>query len=389
MSSAYQYQPPRWARNTNLQSILATFKLRRHFVEKRAAAVLAVSDEVILDCGEGVRLQGFYSPNKSNGNVEDVPLVILIHGWEGSHKSMYLLSSAQSLFAQGYSVFRLNLRDHGDSHHLNEELFHSCRLDEVVRAVKVIQDTYPHKRLCIAGFSLGGNFALRVASKAHEYGIELDKAAAVCPPIDPNDTLLKLRDGSWLYKAYFMYKWRRSLKKKAAAFPDIYDVNEYAHLKDLGEMTEALLSRFGDFASAEEYFDGYALKGDCLKDLRVPSFFLLAKDDPMIDHQGAELIANNDQITIVKTQYGGHCGFLKNRQLHSWADEGKKRTAGLLRPRSLLLGVGLRPNSLHCLQQGEELIGTKAQSNIVFPTESLLMRFSNGKRTILLAVSTF
>lgn len=81
--------------------------------------MLDVTEEVILDCGDSVRLQGYYSPNAN----PDAPLVVLLHGWEGSANSMYLLSSAQSLFAAGYSIFRLNLRDHGESHHLNEELF--------------------------------------------------------------------------------------------------------------------------------------------------------------------------------------------------------------------------------------------------------------------------
>jgi len=137
------YQAPFWARNAHVQSLLATFKLRRAFVEKRAKPLLDVAEEVILDCGENVRLQGFYSQNAN----KEAPLVVLLHGWEGSANSMYLLSSAQSLFAQGFSVFRLNLRDHGESHHLNEELFHSCRLNEVLGAVRKIQSLYlpyPH-----------------------------------------------------------------------------------------------------------------------------------------------------------------------------------------------------------------------------------------------------
>ena len=61
---------------------------------------------------------------------------MLLHGWEGSSDSLYLLSLAQPLFEAGYDVARLNLRDHGDSHHLNEEIFHSCRIAEVVGAVR-------------------------------------------------------------------------------------------------------------------------------------------------------------------------------------------------------------------------------------------------------------
>ena len=259
MSYLDSYIAPRWARNTHIQSLLATTKLRRRFVEKRAQPLLTASTETILDCGDGVRLQGFYSPQQK----PDSPLVVLIHGWEGSANSMYLLSSAQSLFAEGYSVFRLNLRDHGESHHLNEDLFHSCRLDEVIGAMKQIQNLYQPEKLFIGGYSLGGNFSLRVAAEAHKHDLKIDKAVAICPPIDPYDTMIQLDEGFAAYNWYFLLKWRRSLKKKALLFPHKFKTDSFINIKDLGELTEVLLSDFGEFESIRHYFDGYALKGEC------------------------------------------------------------------------------------------------------------------------------
>ena len=68
--------------------------------------------------------------------------MVLLHGWEGSADSLYVLSLAQLLFEQRFEVVRLNLRDHGDTHHLNRELFHSCRLPEVVGAVRALQQRF-------------------------------------------------------------------------------------------------------------------------------------------------------------------------------------------------------------------------------------------------------
>src|SRR5690606_41569990 len=56
---------------------------------------------------------------------------ILLRGWEGSSRSAYQLTTAQRLLGLGFDVLRLNLRDHGDSHHLNRELFNSTRSPEV------------------------------------------------------------------------------------------------------------------------------------------------------------------------------------------------------------------------------------------------------------------
>ena len=50
-------------------------------------------------------------------------VVILLHGWEGSSQSAYQVTTAHYLLNHGYDVLRLNLRDHGESHHLNKEMF--------------------------------------------------------------------------------------------------------------------------------------------------------------------------------------------------------------------------------------------------------------------------
>ena len=74
--------------------------------------------------------------------------------------------TAARLLVRGFDVFRLNFRDHGDTHHLNEGLFHSNRIDEVVRAAVALSERYPIRPLVAAGYSLGGNFALRMQPQA-------------------------------------------------------------------------------------------------------------------------------------------------------------------------------------------------------------------------------
>src|SRR5438045_9087201 len=101
--------------------MLASTAWRRGRVLERAAPLLAAQREVLLDCGAGVRLQCFVSgPAEGPGRP-----VVLLHGWEGSADSLYLLSLAQLLFEQRFEVVRLNLRDHGETHHLSRELFRS------------------------------------------------------------------------------------------------------------------------------------------------------------------------------------------------------------------------------------------------------------------------
>ncbi len=181
-------------------------------VRSRAHALQAAAREEILDCGDGIRLHGVYSPHPRAGRG----LAILIHGWHGTADSAYLLSAGAHLFARGFSVFRLHLRDHGPSHHLNRELFNSARLPEVVAAVRRITGLHPHEHTFLGGFSLGGNFALRVALAAPAAGIALERVVAVCPVLDPARTMEAL-ERSPVYHEYFRRKWRKAAAAEAAA----------------------------------------------------------------------------------------------------------------------------------------------------------------------------
>ena len=121
--------------------------------------------------------------------------MILLHGWEGSAEANYVVSVGGLLYDAGFDVFRLNFRDHGDTFALNRELFHSCRIDEVVGAVAAIAARHPAERTFLVGHSLGGNFALRAAARAPAAGIDLTKVVAVCPVLRPQSTMRALEDG--------------------------------------------------------------------------------------------------------------------------------------------------------------------------------------------------
>jgi predicted alpha/beta-fold hydrolase len=298
-----------------VQTLLASVGPRRGDVDRRSSDVTASSRDWLIDCGDGVRLLSHLS---SHG---DAPrdLIILLHGWEGSGQSQYLLSAAAGLFAAGFDLIRLNLRDHGPTHHLNRELFHSCMLEEVVAAVGQIAATIPHRRLGFLGFSLGGNFGLRVALKAPAAGIRLDRVMAVCPVLDPLHTMIRLEKG-WVYRRYFEYKWARSLRKKAAAWPEVYDFSSLLQKPTLGLLTRHLVDRYTDFPSMTEYLNGYALVGDTLEKLTVPSLILATMDDPIIPAADLERLARPAALSVETLGRGGHCGFLETLRGPSWAD---------------------------------------------------------------------
>ena len=311
-----RFEPPLWLANPHLQSILPSSMPRRAFVARRAGALLAASRELLIDCGDGVRLHGHYSALP--GEVRD--LVLMVHGWEGSAESQYVLSAAAYLYARGFEILRLNLRDHGPTHHLNPELFHSGRIAEVVGAVREVQREFSDRVLSLVGYSLGGNFALRVAVRAPAAGIALRQVIAICPVLDPVHTLESLESGSWIYRNYFVLKWRRSLRKKREAWPDLYDLDELLDSRDLTGLTEQLVLKYTEYPDLASYLNGYAIVGAALATLAVPCRIIASLDDPIIPAQDLNRLAPSASLGITVVNRGGHCGFLESLRGETWAD---------------------------------------------------------------------
>ena len=306
------FAPPAGLRGPFWQTVLASTGPRSWRL-RRNNPMLAASQPLELEL-ENSHLLAEYSPG-GNGR-----LVVLIHGWEGSARSTYLLSAATRLWQAGYGVARLNLRDHGPTHHINEGLFHSCMLDEATAAVaEIVRRVQPEATL-LAGFSLGGNFALRIGMKARWHKLQLAGICAICPPIDPLHAMQGIQYSGWLFSRYFLRKWRRSLRLKQRAFPDLYPADSVPGPGNLEALTRRLIPAYSPYPDMYTYFRGYALDGDRLTGLETPCWILAARDDPVIPFADLLRVQTHENTAIFSTAHGGHCGFIANYRLQSWAD---------------------------------------------------------------------
>ena len=311
------YRPPLWLRSPHVQSLLGSSPLRMRHGARVLAALGTQAETVVLDAGEGVRLQGVYNAVHAGGPHG---LALLLHGWEGSAESSYMRLTAARLLQAGFATFRLNFRDHGGTHHLNTGLFHSNRIDEVVRAAVAVSRRYPIRPLVAAGYSLGGNFALRLALRAPAAGLPLARVAAVCPLIDPAATMGAMEQGLPPYLRYFEHKWRRSLQRKRELFPDEHDFDDATLRLRMRDLTAWLVQRHTDFAGLDEYFDGYSIAGDRLAGLQVRADLLMAADDPVIPLRDFRELRAGGGMRLELARHGGHCGFLENRRLDGYAE---------------------------------------------------------------------
>jgi len=317
MLNASDYRPPRWLRNAHVQSVLGSSPLRRRHGERSLAQLNAVSTLHTIDAGDDARLQGVHTalPGTSPRG-----LVMLLHGWEGSVDSSYMRLTAVELLRQGFEVFRLNFRDHGNTHHLNEGLFHSNRIDEVVRAAGEVSRLYPDRPLAVAGYSLGGNFALRLALRAPTAGVKLAHVAAVCPVLDPARTMDSMEQGLPVYLWYFERKWRGSLARKRQLFPQTHAFDDQVLGLRMRPLTQWMVERHTDFGTLERYFDGYSIAGDRLAGLQVPASILMAADDPVIPVDAFHKLQLSADTDLEISPWGGHCGFLESAKLDGFAE---------------------------------------------------------------------
>lgn len=309
-----------------IQTVLATKRPVKRRWQKLGSVMEAVARQHLLDCGDGVRLTGMHS--RQPASREPRGLLVLIHGWEGSHDSTYLYSMACQVFEAGWNVFRLNLRDHAGTHGLNEKLFHSARIAEVLNAIKAVQALDGNAKLAVIGFSLGGNFALRVGLLGPAAGVTPLLSIGISPSIDPGATLRAIDNGPTVFKRYFLDKWRKTLDAKAEAWPGQYDFGDLQRYTSFVEITRRFVQDHTEYDTLDDYLATYTLTPPMLMGSPSPLAVLTAQDDtviPIADFEG--LGARGSVVAYDAPKRGGHCGFIENFALESWAE---KRVTELL-----------------------------------------------------------
>ena len=308
------FNPHPLIRNRHFQTIYSSLR------KCDSPHLLAAAQEMILEAGDGIRLQGFYSPQPKG---QSKGLVLLLHGWLGSVNSSYILSAGEYLFNRGYAVFRLNFRDHGGTHHLNPGFFRGDLLDEVVAATRRIAGLENSHPFYILGASLGGSFALRLAWRHAQNPIpNLRHTIAFNPAINPYHTTLALDNGPYFYLHYFRRKWREAFKNKQAAFPELYpDISAVVAAPNTMTMTEAFMP-FSPYDTALDYLNSYAVTPEMMAQLTSPVTIITAADDPVVPVEDFEALHGvSDYLNLHIQTNGGHVGFVDIFPYRPWLCE--------------------------------------------------------------------
>ena len=241
------------------------------------------------------------------------PTILALHGLNGSSDAHYMKGIAAKAFACGMNVVRLNQRNCGDTEHLSAGLFHSGLTHDARQVIAELIAVDGLTSIAVAGYSLGGNLALKLAA---EYGDEAPRqllgVAAVSPIIEIGECVKALEQpGNGLYQWNFVKDLKRRMRRKARFWPGRFDLSKLAKVRTVREFDEVYTAPYFGFDGATDYYHR-ASAMRIIDRVRVPALVMTAEDDPFVPAEPFRdpKIAGNSQIEVAISAHGGHCGFV-------------------------------------------------------------------------------
>jgi predicted alpha/beta-fold hydrolase len=220
---------------------------------------------------------------------------------------------AAKAFAHGMNVVRLNQRNCGDTEHLSAGLFHSGLTEDVHQVVRELTSVDGLGSIGVAGYSLGGNLALKLAG---EYGSapppSLRAVAAVSPILEISPCVRALeRRENVLYQWNFVRDLKRRMRRKARFWPGRFDLSKLDAIRTVRTFDDVYTAPYFGFADAEDYYHRASAMRVADR-IRVPALVIVAEDDPFVPSTPFKdaRVAGNPCITLRITAHGGHCGFV-------------------------------------------------------------------------------
>lgn len=273
--------------------------------------------ELIFETEPGVKVLA-HENRRGNGN--DAPILLILHGLAASSIAPYVRRLSQSALAAGYDVVRPNVRNCGDTEHLSPTLYHSG----LTADVRAIVDQLAPAPVFIAGFSMGGNIALKLAGEwgaeppRHVHGI-----CGISVPIRLGDCSRQIGlPRNRLYERRFMRMLRRTFRRKQQLMPERYGSFSVDGVRSLYEFDQQITAPVFGFADANDYYEKSSAAA-FLPLVRVPSLLIQAADDPFIPPEAYAdpVLKQNPSVQLLCMKHGGHVAFLSRQLPRFWAEQ--------------------------------------------------------------------
>lgn len=246
----------------------------------------------------------------------DAPMLVLLHGLEGTVRSKYAQGLMHLARARGWGATLLIFRTCDGLIPSVPRLYHSGETTDADFVIRRLAAERPGRPIMLAGVSLGANVLLKWLGEQRDLvPTEVRRAAAISTPFDLGAGSRFLEQGfSQVYVRHFV----RSLKRKAFATLERHpalpvDRARLLDARSFWEFDDVFTGPVHGFSGAEDY---YARSSSIhfLPNIRIPTLLYSAVDDPFLPpvvlDRVRELSRSNEALTIEFTAKGGHVGWV-------------------------------------------------------------------------------
>ncbi len=255
------------------------------------------------------------------------PTLVCLHGLEGSSEKHYMRGLAHKALRRGWNVVLLNQRNCGGTEHLTPGLYHSGLTADPVAVIRALVSAEGLSRFSVAGYSLGGNIAIKLAGELPDMpDLPVVSVAAVCPTIDLAlcSEALQWRQNR-LYQLNFLKGLKARMRRKSRAYPGRYNLAPLDRIRTIRQFDDTYTAPSHGFGTATRYYElASALR--VVGRITIPALIIAARNDPFVpvsQYQVAD-IRTNPNIHVSLQRHGGHCGFVGRPTADSdgyWAEQ--------------------------------------------------------------------
>jgi hypothetical protein len=311
-----KFEPHAWLRSGHLQTMAAAFLLRKFALPAAQERLFRVDDET--------QLKGMchWQPRKR----PDVPVIVIVHGLEGSCDSNYAIGIADKAYQRGFHAVRMNQRNCGGTELLTPTLYNSGMSGDYRAVLMELIEKDGFEQVFFAGYSMGGNL---VAKMAGEFGgsppKQLRGVAVVCPALNLSSCADALeKPENYLYQRHFVKGLLQRYQRKAELFPKRYSKNGFGRVRTVREFDDKITAPAFGYKDAEEYYEAAGAKR-VIGRVKVPILMMTAQDDPFVPYDAflRARVVENPLVRFVAPKHGGHCGFISKWEgaERFWAEE--------------------------------------------------------------------
>lgn len=253
--------------------------------------------------------------------------VLLLHGLEDNVDTPYLRGFQHALSGAGLNVAVMEFRSCGTELNLAPRLYHMGETDDLDFVARRLAARVAPAGLSLAGFSLGGNVALKwLGEQGEGVPANLRRAAAVSAPFDPTIGAANIhRQLGGLYMKAFLNSLVPKALAKELQYPGSLDVEQVLSCKHFWDFDTHVTARLHGFIDADDYWRRVGCR-QFLPGIRVPTLLVSAADDPFNPAETLPLEETNASPWLhgLFPDEGGHLGFVYGvgpERPRFWAEE--------------------------------------------------------------------